>query len=197
MAKIGLSKPYFAKYGMSGSSVVYSDGALLGKAITWDLSLDSASDNVLYADNAPAETENTFAGGSLTVGTDELMPDVAAAIFGVVAQTLTISGMATTGASYVVYDDDQSTPDLGIGAIAKIQKNGAIKYQAIMLCKVKFNNANDSLETQGETITWQTPELEGKVMRDDSAKHAWKKMSSFLDSEADAELVLQEWLNID
>lgn len=109
MAKIGLSKPYFAKYGMSGSSVVYSDGALLGKAITWDLSLDSASDNVLYADNAPAETENTFAGGSLNVGTDELMPDVAAAIFGVVAQTLTISGMATTGASYVVYDDDQIT----------------------------------------------------------------------------------------
>ena len=31
MATIGLSKPYYAKYSNTGSTVSYSNGALLGK----------------------------------------------------------------------------------------------------------------------------------------------------------------------
>lgn len=33
MAKIGLSKPYFAKYSNTGSTVTYAEGALMGKAV--------------------------------------------------------------------------------------------------------------------------------------------------------------------
>ena len=33
MAKIGLSKPYFAKYSNAGETVTYSGGALMGKAV--------------------------------------------------------------------------------------------------------------------------------------------------------------------
>ena len=41
MAKIGLSKPYFAKYSNTGSTVTYAEGALMGKAVElsgWQLS---------------------------------------------------------------------------------------------------------------------------------------------------------------
>ena len=33
MAKIGLSKPYFAVYGNTGETVTYSNGALMGRAV--------------------------------------------------------------------------------------------------------------------------------------------------------------------
>ena len=56
MAKIGLSKPYFAKYSNTGETVTYSGGALMGKAVELSIELEGADDNILYADNGPAES---------------------------------------------------------------------------------------------------------------------------------------------
>ena len=39
MAKIGLSKPYFAKYSNTGETVTYSGGALMGKAVELSIEL--------------------------------------------------------------------------------------------------------------------------------------------------------------
>lgn len=75
MAKIGLSKPYFAKYSNTGSTVTYAEGALMGKAVELSLELEEGDDNILYADNGPAESANTFSGGSLTLTTDDLLPE--------------------------------------------------------------------------------------------------------------------------
>ena len=54
MAKIGLSKPYCAKYSNTGETVNYSGGALMGKAVELSIELEGADDNILYADNGPA-----------------------------------------------------------------------------------------------------------------------------------------------
>ena len=83
MAKIGLSKPYFAKYSSTGSKVTYSEGALIGKAVELSIELEEGDDNILYADNGPAESANTFSGGSLTLTTDDLLPDVMMKVLGV------------------------------------------------------------------------------------------------------------------
>lgn len=45
MAKIGLSKPYCAKYSNTGETVNYSGGALMGKAVELSIELEGADDN--------------------------------------------------------------------------------------------------------------------------------------------------------
>ena len=54
---------------------------------------------------------------------------------------------------------------------------------------------NDAATTQGETIEWQTPQLTGTIMRDDSAKHAWKREATFT-TEAQAEAYIKARLSI-
>ena len=59
-----------------------------------------------------------------------------------------------------------------------------------------ISKLGDALTTQGETIEWQTPEITATLMRDDTTKHEWRRMSSPLDSEAEAEALLNSFLNI-
>lgn len=183
MAGIGLSKCYAAKYAVSGGTVVYSDGKIIGKAVEFSTSLDSGEDNNLYADNAIAESDRSFAGGSLTISTDDISQTASQLILGVTTSTVTVG---TSTVTELVYDDDAVAPDLGYGTIVKKKVGGANKYRAVILTKIKFNIPDESATTQGETIEWQTPSLTATIMRDDSAKHMWKREATF-DSEAEAE----------
>lgn len=196
MAKIGLSKPYFAKYSNTGSTVTYAEGALMGKAVELSLELEEGDDNILYADNGPAESANTFSGGSLTLTTDDLLPDVMMKVLGVTEETITSKDIKTETPKWYNWDDDQNTPYLGFGAIVKVQNNNVIGYQAVILPKIKLNNPGDTFTTQGETIEFGTPEISGTILRSDGEKHTWKKVSSVMNSEADAEAAIKQFLSI-
>ena len=196
MAKIGLSKPYFAKYSNTGSTVTYSEGALIGKAVELSIELEEGDDNILYADNGPAESANTFSGGSLTLTTDDLLPDVMIKVLGVKEETITSKDIKTETPKWYNWDDDQNTPYLGFGAIVKVQTNNVIGYQAVILPKIKLNNPGDTFTTQGETIEFGTPEISGTILRSDGEKHTWKKVSSVMNSEADAEAAIKQFLSI-
>ena len=196
MALIGLSKPYAAVYANAGSTVTYSSGAVCGKAVSLDISLDDGSDNILYADNAPAESDNQFAGGTLTLTTDDLYADVMTSFLGMEEAAVSGTGLPT-GAKWYKNNDNQVTPYLGFGAIAKKKVGGAIKYVAIVFQKIQFANLSQSIETQGETINWQTPEITAQIMRSDNATHDWRWISSDLDTEADAEALIKNVLNIE
>lgn len=196
MARIGLSKPYFAKYANVGTTVTYSAGALLGKAVELSIELEGSDDNNLYADNGIAESVNTFAGGTLTVTTDELAPATMLSVLGVAETAIVSEDIITATPKWYTWDDTQETPYLGFAAIAKIIQNGLTKYQAVVLHKIKFSNPNDTFTTQGETIEWGTPEISGNIFRSDAVNAPWKKISSPMDSEADAETAIKEFLNI-
>ena len=45
-------------------------------------------------------------------------------------------------------------------------------------------------------IKWRTNEISGTIMRDDTEDHQWKKISSIMDSEADAEAAIKQFLSI-
>lgn len=196
MALIGLSKPYAAVYANNGTTVTYSSGAVCGKAVNLDISLDDGSDNILYADNAPAESDNQFAGGTLTLTTDDLYANVMKTFLGMEEEAVSGTG-APTGAKWYKNNDNQVTPYLGFGAIAKKKVGGALKYVAIVFHKIQFANLSQSIETQGETINWQTPEISATIMRSDNSAHDWRWISSDLDSEADAETLIKGVLNIE
>ena len=196
MAVIGLSKPYYGIYSVSGTTVSYANGAVMGKATEANIEIDTTEDNNLYADNAIAETDRSFAGGTLTLSTDDLSQDVAKAILGLTENTITgIEGVTDTSVKELVYDDTQTTPYLGVGFIVKKQAGGAHKWRAVVLSKVMFSVPADAATTQGESIEWQVPELSATIMRDDSETHMWKREATFT-TEAQAEAYIKARLNI-
>lgn len=196
MAVIGLSKPYYGIYSVSGTTVSYADGAVMGKATEANIEIDTTEDNNLYADNAIAETDRSFAGGTLTLSTDDLSQDVAKAILGLTENAITgIEGVTDTSVKELVYDDTQTTPYLGVGFIVKKKVGGAYKWRAVVLSKVMFSVPADAATTQGESIEWQVPELSATIMRDDSATHMWKREATFT-TEAQAEAYIKARLNI-
>lgn len=196
MATIGLSKPYYAIYAEAGGVVSYSDGAVMGKATEANISIETTEDNNLYGDNGLAETDRRFANGTLTLSTTDLSQEVSKAILGLTEQAITgIDGATDTSVKELVYDDTQVTPYLGVGFIIKKKVNGAYKWRGVVLPKIMFSVPEDAATTQGESIEWQTPELTGAIMRDDSATHAWKKEATFT-SEAQAEAYIKARLGI-
>ena len=64
MARVGLSYPRYAKYSAGTSGITYSSGASLGKAVSVSVELNEPGDNILYADNGPAESDKRFNGVS-------------------------------------------------------------------------------------------------------------------------------------
>lgn len=196
MATIGLSKPYYAVYSNTGTTVSYANGAVMGKATEANIEIETTDDNNLYADNAIAETDRAFAGGTLTLSTDDLSQAVSKAILGLKEAELTeVDGVTDEEASELIYDDDQVTPYLGVGFIIKKKVNNVYKWRAVVLTKVMFAVPNDAATTQGESIEWQVPELTATIMRDDSATHMWKREATFT-TEAQAEAYLKDRLSI-
>lgn len=196
MATIGLSKPYYAIYSETGGVVSYSDGAVMGKATEANISIETTEDNNLYGDNGLAETDRRFTNGSLTLSTTDLSQEVSKAILGLTEQAITgVDGVTDTSVKELVYDDTQVTPYLGVGFIIKKKVNGAYKWRGVVLPKVMFSVPEDAATTQGESIEWQTPELTGAIMRDDSATHMWKREATFT-TEAQAEAYIKNRLSI-
>lgn len=196
MAVIGLSKPYYGIYSATGNAVSYANGAVMGKATEANVDIKTTQDNNLRADNAIAETDRSFAGGTLTLSTDDLSQDVAKAILGLTETAITgIEGVTDTSVKELVYDDTQTTPYLGVGFIVKKKVGGAYKWRAVVLSKVMFSVPADAATTQGESIEWQVPELSATIMRDDSDTHMWKREATFT-TEAQAEVYIKARLNI-
>ncbi len=180
MAIIGVSKPYYAKYTVSNGAVAYSDLTNLAKATSAEINMDNADAVVLYADNAAAETANGFSGGTLTLGIDELSVQSAAGILGIDTESV-----STPSGTAVTMKAGTAAPYLGIGLIVKKQVNNAPKWMGVVLYKVQFQTPGLTAETQGETITFQTPELTATVLRDDTADQKWCSWGEFA-TEADA-----------
>ena len=195
MATIGLSKPIYAVYSASGSTVTYSNGGLLGKYTELSISLNNG-DNKFYADNAIAETDDQFGGGTVTITTDDLRPDALVGALGLVEEAIAVTDVATTDAAWLISNDNQSIPYIALGGVAKKVTDGKIGYVGIVLDKVKLQNPNESITTQGETITWQTSELTGDIFRSDKATHDWKRVTSPLDTEAEAIAAITAYLGI-
>ncbi len=196
MAKIGLSKPYFAVYGNTGETVTYSNGALMGRAVELSIELEGADDNTLYADDGPAETANVFAGGSVTLTTDDLLPEVMLSVLGVAEDAITNEKIQTKAPKWYAWDDRQDTPYIGFGAVVKIQHNNTQGYQAVILPKIKFANPKDTFKTQGKSIEWGTPEISGTILRSDAENRPWKVVSSVMETKGDAEEAIRQYLQI-
>lgn len=196
MPVTGLSNFYYAKYANNGGTVTYSDGGSLGKATTVNIAVTTSSSK-FYADNAVADVDRTFSSGTITVGTSGLSQDVSKAIHGVREATISaIDGVTDDAAKELIFDDTQDAPYLGFGLVEQGRDDGKTYHRAVVLCKVAFNIPSDAANTRGETIEWQTPTIEGEILRSDAAGHAWKTEATFT-TEAQAVAYIKSRLSIE
>lgn len=198
MATIGLSRPYFAKYNYDEETrtVYYSDGGLMGRFTELSLDLNDGDDNILYADNAPAESDKNFSGGTVKITTDDLSAVVMLPVLGLKSEAIGLDDVSTEDAKWIVYDDDQAIPYVGIGGIIKKRVRGIIKWVGVIFEKTQFSNPGISAVTQAKTIEWQTSTLSASIMRGDNDKHSWHRITSELNTEAEADAAVRAFLGI-
>lgn len=165
MATIGLDKLYYAKITEDADgNESYATPVQLAKAMTADLSVELA-EATLYADDGASEIVKEFKSGTLSLGVDDLGGSVASDLTGAVIDN---NGVVISTA------EDGGTP-VAIGFRAK-KSNG--KYRYFWLYRVKFGIPATALATKGDSITFNTPTIEGTILRrnkvDGKGKHPWK-----------------------
>jgi len=185
MATIGLDKLYYAKITEDANGVeTYEKPTSLAKAMTADLSVELA-EATLYADDGAAEIVKEFKSGTLYLGIDELGAAVASDLTGA---TIDANGVV------IATTEDGGTP-VAVGFRAK-KANG--KYKYFWLYRVKFGIPATALATKGDSITFNTPTIEGTIMRrnkpDASGKHPWKAEVTEGDATVSA-TVITNWYN--
>lgn len=182
----GFSMPWVALYANSGGTISYSGGMPLARGVSVSLDVETSDDNDFYADNVLAETDNQgFSSGTVTLTVDGLKDAARKLIMGITATKSVTVGTDTT-VVFEQYDDTQAIPYVGVGFVARYMEDGVTSYVPYILNKVKFNPEGLEAATQEEEIDWQTTELEGSIMRDDSTSHAWKLIGATQTSEAAA-----------
>lgn len=185
---IGFSKPYVALYSEAGGVITYSSGQLLARGVSVSAEPESSDNNNFYADNIVAESDaGRFTGGTVTLTVDGLLQD---------AEKI-IQGLGAADADgFINYDDDQATPYVGIGFVVETMSEGVRYFTPVVFTKTRANQLGTNAETEGESIDWQTQEIEFSIFRDDSAKRCWKRVGGEMATEAAAEAAVKTALNI-
>ncbi|HWT27167.1 MAG TPA: major tail protein [Mobilitalea sp.] len=171
--KVGLKYPVCAKYDDATGTPVYTGGIVMGRAIAEDLTIDS-NNTPVYTDDALDELDTSFKSGKTAIELNDLSVETQAFILG-----HTIN--ETTGE--LVANANDSSPYVGHGFYGRTVKNKVSKWRAVWLTKVQFSEPADSNKTQGESVAFQTPKVEGTIMKDVNGD--WKQEKTF-DNEADA-----------
>ena len=165
MATIGLDKLYYAIITEdTNGDETYGVPIPLAKAIKADLSVELA-EATLYADDSAAEVVKEFKQGTLSLGISDI---------GVTAAK-DLSGAHIDDNGVVISGGEDSGKPVAIGFRAK-KSNG--KYRYFWLYRVVFGIPATNLATKGDSISFQTPTIEGTVLcrnkLDIQGNHPWK-----------------------
>ena len=165
MATIGLDKLYYAPITEDANgNETYGTPAVLAKAISAELSVE-LNEAILYADDGAAEVVKEFKSGTLSLGIDDIGAEIASALSGA---TIDSNGVVVSGS------DDGGTP---VAVAFRARKSNG-KYRYYWLYRVKFGIPATNLQTKGDSISFQTPTIEGTIMRrnkvDFNNNHPWK-----------------------
>ena len=156
---IGLKDLYYAIITEENGIETYGTPKKLSEAMTADLSVTTA-DATLYADDELSENVSEFASCTLSLGIKELSNEVLKDLLG---QEVDEDGVLYAG-------EGDNPPYVAVGFRAK--KMGG-KYRYIWLQRGVFKVPNESFATKGESITFNTPKIEGTFSKS-KATGKWK-----------------------
>lgn len=167
MAKIGLNNLKFGVLSESGDTAVYGAMQSLGKAVDANVSITSNS-AVLYADDAIAESDNTFSAGTITLTVDDEDNTVFAVLLGHEIDSST---------QEMIRNSNDTPPYVGVGRIINKLKGGVRYYKVEFLSKVKFAEPSQENTTHGETTEFGTQQIEGTIVTLENGM--WSKTKTF------------------
>lgn len=190
----GFSMPYVATYSASSSTITYTGVSQLARGVSVAIAIESGDGSTFYADNVAAEgTGGVFTGGTVTLTVDGLKDTARKLIEGLANPTEVTVGSDTV--DVYSYDTDQVIPYVGIGFVARYMENGVTTYVPVVLTKCQFDVDGMEAATQAESVEFQTQELTATIMRDDSAKHCWRKIAEAQETETAAVAVITTLLS--
>ena len=165
MATIGMDSLFYAKITEDAQGVeTYGTPKILAKAIKADLSIELAEAS-LFADDALAHAIKLFKSGKLSLGVEDIGMEV--------ASDLTGARIDDNGVLVASGEDDGCLMAVGFRALKPDNR-----YRYFWLFRVKFAVPSTNLQTKGDSIQFQTPTVEGTIMRrnkaDADGKHPWK-----------------------
>ncbi len=173
MAKIGLTNfRYSVLTEAADGTPSYNGAKTPAKAVSCSVSVDN-NDAKLYADDALAEADTSFAGGTVTMGIDE--DDL--------VTMATLLGHTIDAEGEMIRSADDSAPYVGLGRVVTKMVNGAYKYKAEFIYKVKFSEPSQEDTTKGESVEFGTTEIEGTLAA--LANGQWSVAKTF-DTKAEA-----------
>lgn len=184
MAKVGLKYPVYAPATETDSAISYSAGAVLAKAISANISIET-NDVKLYADDALAESDKSFKSGKVDFGIDDLYDAAKVALLDYV-EGATVD--ASIGTKELSAQADASPAYVGFGFYGKVKRSGTNRWRAIWLKKVQFAEPSDEMKTQGETPEFTTPSLSGDILK--AVDGYWKEEATF-----STEALAKAWLD--
>lgn len=153
MAKIGLKNFVYSHLTENETGTASYDGVKTpAKAVSCKVSVSTSSAK-LYADDALAESDTSFSGGTVTLGIDNDDDKTMADILG---HTIDEKGEMVRNANDIA-------PYVGIGRIVVKLVNGKKAYKVEWISKVKFSEPSQDEKTKGENLEFDTTELEGTI----------------------------------
>lgn len=151
MPTIGLDKLFYSKITENEEGhEEYGTPQILAKAMKADVSVELA-EATLYADDAVAEIVKEFKNAKLTLGIDKLSTQVIG----------DLTGARLDNNKVVVSAGEDTGNNVAVGFRSK-KSNG--KYVYFWFYRVKFGFPSASMETKGDSVSFQTPSIEGTVM---------------------------------
>ena len=155
MAQIGLTNLW---YGLlteaEDGTPSYAGAKSFGKAVSAKVDV-STNDATLYADDALAESDNSFQSAKVTLGVADDDMTIFAEILG--------HKVAESGGEMVRSADD-AAPWVGLGRVVTKMVGGKYVYKGEFLYKVKFSEPSQEDSTKGESVDFSTPEIEGTAV---------------------------------
>lgn len=149
---LGLKDLYYAACTEADGAESYGTPKKMAEAMSADLSVKTA-DGSLYADDTLSESVTEFASGTLKLGIKDLTPEVLAELL----------GQAVDKNSVVWAGKEDEPPYVAVGFRAK--KTGG-KYRYVWLLKAKFKVPSEKYETKGESIKFNTPDIEASLQQE-------------------------------
>ena len=187
----GFSFPFVAKHIVADGKVSFTDGMALARGVKVSISPDVGDDNIFYANNAAAESEDgVFTGGTVKLTVDGLFQKAERFIYGLPEPTEVAYG-ENQKAMMTKHGASAKPPYLGIGFVVRYQSAGVTTWVPVILVKSKFKTAGTEAATQEDKKNWQTQDLEASLFRDDTEEANWKWVGEDLPTEADAVTIIK------
>ena len=171
MAKIGLNNFWYsvATISPSDGSITYGTPASPGKAVTFSFT-PTLADAELFADDTLQEVDNQVTGADVVLGLDRADEETMNTILG---HTFGSGSAAATQTSSTA----DVAPYVGVGRVTRLMVDNVQKFRATVLKLVKFSEPSEEDNTRGETVTFNTYELNGKMKVPDNGE--WRVRETF------------------